>query len=49
MTKKLALSKSTITKLEQLHQLKIKGGTLPGSPPGEFSAHESQCGNLMCY
>ncbi|WP_298419593.1 hypothetical protein [uncultured Kordia sp.] len=48
-TKKLQLVKKTITRIEQLTQVKIKGGTLPASAPVGLSAHGSQCGNQMCY
>ena len=48
-TKKLQLTKKTITRIEKSIQLEINGGTYPGSIPSGLSAHASQCGNQMCY
>ncbi|MFK7750769.1 MAG: hypothetical protein AB8B65_20420 [Kordia sp.] len=46
--KKLQISKVEIAKISTILSLKIVGGTDPISD-GQFSAHASQCGNLMCY
>ncbi|WP_420574256.1 hypothetical protein [Kordia sp.] len=48
-SKKLRLSKKTITQIEQVALSNLKGKSLPASAPKGYSAQISQCGNLICY